>query len=501
MQNMKRQCLRPRGAYDDDYCDYETEINSDSDSSKSIRRSQIRSEEMSVYPKDLRALLRAKGEKRSSMQQLKNDPMTTSDGLPRKIKIEEDADNGMCRPPSAITPQTQSMSSSSSTSSSTLSSSPVPVMASTPAAVNSPSPSAPATATTTTCDPGAPPLLRVLQTLVDDGVDPDNLYYLAECGLQWKSLPASTLAKASLVGRKVSAAQYAAMVRAETLTLAACCSAAGHQLPLLVIGKHPDPRSMKHLRHDLGVVYKAQNPPWLTAFVAQDWLDSHFKKDVELRQQVTGKTGRIVLILEDRAALRKVVCPENVEIRYLPRGELVFKKRFDVLLTGVKRSYRAAQIKLLCNQPSPAVAPRLADLGAVDKFYIDYDLMDCIKLLRESWDEVPLDNLKRIWLQAPVAATLSMMAPCLNQVGGERIIKGEFLRQWMEQAEADEEGDICLKNVINVEEGTEFSDEEVEITHAFETIRKWSKKRPDYTQQTVNSLCNDYYDNYFCKRL
>lgn len=92
-----------------------------------------------------------------------------------------------------------------------------------------------------------------------------NIYNADETGLNWKTLPGTTLAaeyESSAAGFKVSK---------ERLTAMMCANANGtHRLPILIIGKYKKPRCMKNVNY-LPVVYKAQKSAWMDKTLFLDW--------------------------------------------------------------------------------------------------------------------------------------------------------------------------------------------------------------------------------------
>lgn len=92
-----------------------------------------------------------------------------------------------------------------------------------------------------------------------------NIYNADETGLNWKTLPGSTLA----AGYESCVAGF--KVNKERLTAMMCANASGtHRLPILIIDKYKRPRCLKNVKH-LPVVYKAQKNAWMDRTVFHEW--------------------------------------------------------------------------------------------------------------------------------------------------------------------------------------------------------------------------------------
>ena len=102
--------------------------------------------------------------------------------------------------------------------------------------------------------------------MVEQGIQPEQLYNADETDLYWRMMPNKTLAGAS------ETATQGHKKMKDRVSLLACSNATGsYKLPLLLIGKSQNPRCFKHVNLDkLPVAYRAQQHTCLNSTLFTD---------------------------------------------------------------------------------------------------------------------------------------------------------------------------------------------------------------------------------------
>ncbi|XP_034252552.1 jerky protein homolog-like [Thrips palmi] len=131
--------------------------------------------------------------------------------------------------------------------------------------------------------------------LEEEGYDLDYVYSMAETRCCWKALPSRPEAHA---GEKRADGMPMPFHR---FTVVMCANATGtHRLPLMVVGRYRKPRCFKHCS-GLPVFYRGQAGSCLTTALFEDWFVNCFKPFVEMKQFAAGTSGRVLLLVDNRA--------------------------------------------------------------------------------------------------------------------------------------------------------------------------------------------------------
>ncbi|KFD62139.1 hypothetical protein M514_25741 [Trichuris suis] len=121
-------------------------------------------------------------------------------------------------------------------------------------------------------------------------VSPETQYPDHETGLNWKTLPTK-----SLITSWEECAPGCKR-RKGRVTLLCANSSGTHRLPLFLVGKSKNPRSFKNVK--LPVRYSHQKQAWMNLHVFKEW----FKGTVKRYQSSVGKTGKVLLLIDNAPA-------------------------------------------------------------------------------------------------------------------------------------------------------------------------------------------------------
>lgn len=228
---------------------------------------------------------------------------------------------------------------------------------------------------------------QIHKYVVDNNLNPDNIYNADEMGHAWKSLPRYTLAAStekSAPGRKI------VKDRVSVLT---CANATGtHRLPLLVIGKSKKPRCFKNIKQT-HVVYANQKKAWMDSIIFTEWYTTHFLPSIKQRKPMPGE--RFILLLDNApthpSAEKLNAIDESCHVMYMPPNVTSLIQPMDQgVIAALKKIYRGRLLRELIVMDS-------AQNSTVDKFVKSWTLLDCCRTIAKSWNELSENTLRNGW--------------------------------------------------------------------------------------------------------
>ncbi|XP_052130772.1 tigger transposable element-derived protein 6-like [Frankliniella occidentalis] len=323
-----------------------------------------------------------------------------------------------------------------------------------------------------------------------ENYDLDDVYNMDETGICWKSLPKKTLIHAGERGAE------GGKIKKDRFTAAMCANATGtHRLPLLVIGKYQNPRCFKHVV-SLPVHYRWQKSSWITSVIFSDWLLT-FKRLVERHQAKNGRSGKVLLLVDNCAAHNTVEgfdFGDKFKLVFLPPNTTSLIQPMDQgVIVKVKRLFQGKFLRKV-----------LQCKGGIVKFYDDYDMKDAIDMLVASWNELTPDNLRRAWnnimpFREDRDITKSLTVEPDNDEDWTELIQKidrhvtvADVHDWMEEKEKAEEevtGDDTEDSDIPELEYDDDSnvgdDVNDELETAFRVVLKWAEKHRDEHVKTM----------------
>lgn len=339
-----------------------------------------------------------------------------------------------------------------------------------------------------------------------ENIEYENIYNMDEVGLLWRALPTKA-------ERRLDDKEF----KKDRVTLGFCVNATGdHKLPLLFIHKVENPRSLKHCKDNLPVIFKAQPQAKMDREMFVNWYQNHFKPAVRARQLETNIRGKVVLLLRKCQAhdlSKEPYLDDQFQILFLPPYTDPFLQPISRgVVDKVKRSFRQKMLSKVLN---------LSD--GVKEFYFDYDIKDCIDLLHEAWKEISASNIRNAWNeiigQAPEETFImeepmdplepnlqDMISATIGEEASETSVT-EFLArceqaeksQENEDQESDNEKEKEKEQSFNKVNGVSSSmvssncENENKMNEVFKNLMKWSKQQPEYVKLHVEEL-KRYYD-------
>lgn len=234
--------------------------------------------------------------------------------------------------------------------------------------------------------------IKFHELIEKEGLTGEQIYNCDETGLNYRMLPAKSLAlksEKSSPGYKKSK---------ERITILACSNATGeHKVKLAIIGKAKKPRCFKHVKStsdgfDLPVWYRNQGNAWMNETIFKEWFFDQFVPEVERFLKSKNLPRKAILLLDNATThpdaqylkdkdIRAVFLPPNVTSLIQPMDQGV--------LASLKKRYRR---KLL----SSLILTMEEDNDLLSKLK-KIDLLDVIGWVTQCWDELEPITLVRSW--------------------------------------------------------------------------------------------------------
>lgn len=326
-----------------------------------------------------------------------------------------------------------------------------------------------------------PDFKKYLHELIEkEGISGEQLYNCDETGLNFKMLPAYTLAS------KQEAAAPGFKKSKDRVTVLACSNATGnHKLRLTLIGKSKKPRAFKKLKKDesLPLYYTHQKKAWMNSEIFKNWFHSEFVPKVEKFLKENDLPRKALLLLDNAPShpatdeltdgeIKTVFLPPNVTAVCQPMDQGV--------LEMMKRRYRKRLLQYLI----AAIDNNEDYLATIKKV----DMLDVIRWVSESWEEIPNISLVRSWkilldhegnnfnLASETEAVQGVevesdnneLLSMLEKLPGCEEASAEDVREWMAGDEIEEISDSDFVQMVT--EGEEAEGEEIEIETGKELI-------------------------------
>lgn len=234
--------------------------------------------------------------------------------------------------------------------------------------------------------------IKFQELIEKEGLTGDQIYNCDETGLNYRMLPAKSLAlktEKSAPGYKKSK---------ERVTILACSNATGeHKMKLAMIGKAKKPRCFKHVKctndgFDLPVWYRNQNNAWMNESIFKEWFFQQFVPQVEQFLKSKNLPRQAVLILDNATTHPDAQYIRDKEIKaiFLPPNVTSLIQPMDQgVLAALKKRYRRKLLSslILAMEEGNDLITKLKKI----------DLIDVIGWVSQCWNELEPITLVRSW--------------------------------------------------------------------------------------------------------
>lgn len=324
---------------------------------------------------------------------------------------------------------------------------------------------------------------RFQELIEKEGLTGDQIYNCDESGLNYRMLPAKSLALKS----EKSAPGY--KKSKERVTILACSNATGeHKFKLAMIGKAKKPRCFKHVKStsdgfDLPVWYRSQNNAWMSESIFKEWFFQQFVPQVERFLETKHLPRKAVLLLDNATTHPDTQYLQDKDIKaiFLPPNVTSLVQPMDQgVLAALKKRYRR---KLL----SSLILGMEEGYDLLSKLK-KIDLLDVIGWLNQCWDELEPITLVRSWrklldhsgnefLEKREDHEASNLIELMKKIPGCEDTVEDDVREWIDQDGASEplgEDEIIAavknqgaeKEEGDSEDDTERSNQEEKMSHS-----------------------------------
>nr|XP_031825294.1 jerky protein homolog-like isoform X2 [Nomia melanderi] len=328
---------------------------------------------------------------------------------------------------------------------------------------------------------------RFVRQIEEEGIEYENIYNMNETGLVWKALPLKT--KVQWDDRTVKLGKP----NKDRVTVGFCSNATGsHKHAPLFIHRYETPRSLKHAKRKLPVIYKFQEHAALDRNVFVDWYQNHFKPDVMKYQLQNGTCGKVILVLDDSRSYTSEIVEqfkgdERFEIVLLPPHISYLLQPIDTLISKAKECYHYK------------MSNRVASVSEdVKDFCANYDLKECIYLLYEAWSEISVADVRGAWrclikgIPEALKAEDDFFELNASQGKSGNSDEREPTDGDLDFASGQLTNDIGLKISEVTSLSSEVIDEE-KMIKAFDILTLWSRTESSIIEFNIKCLKNYYY--------
>lgn len=231
-----------------------------------------------------------------------------------------------------------------------------------------------------------------LKTMIDEGgYTSQTIFNVDETGLFWKKMPKRTfIAREEKTFPGFKAAK-------DRLTVMVGANAAGDcKLKPLLVYRSENPRAFKNKsKAGLPVIWKSNAKAWVTASLFEDWFGHHFIPEVERYCRLKEIPFKVMLLIDNAPGH-----PPATLINFDPRVEVVFLPPNTTSLLqpmdqGVIKTFKAYYTRRSFAHLHEAM--RQKNELSVKDFWKQFNVLDAVRIIGQSWNEVSQKTLNGVW--------------------------------------------------------------------------------------------------------
>ncbi|XP_043591771.1 jerky protein homolog-like [Bombus pyrosoma] len=220
----------------------------------------------------------------------------------------------------------------------------------------------------------------------------ENVYNAAYTAILWKAVPEGALI---FPHEKLTTSKE---ICEDHVTTLFCANATGcHKLPVLVIGRTADIRSLHNLNTNAPTtIYTANANAWMNDSIFNLWFEECFIKSVKERQEKNGGREQTLLLLGSDRLL-----PDLNYLNIRDSFVTVMSPPYDVteliqpmncgIIACFKRKYRKELVKALMPLPTFNTGREVIDL------HEELNAWDCCRIVRDAWSYVDCVTMTMAW--------------------------------------------------------------------------------------------------------
>ncbi|XP_053556204.1 tigger transposable element-derived protein 1-like [Bombina bombina] len=227
----------------------------------------------------------------------------------------------------------------------------------------------------------------------DGGYSMDQIFNVDETGLFWKKMPARTF----IARQEKSMPGYKPAKNRITLLLGGNASGTLKLKPLFIY-RFQNPRALKnYVKTRLPVHWRANKKAWVTAALFEDWFDTCFVPEVKAYCKDNNIPFKILLLVDNAPGHPRTLdeLNPNIRVEFLPPNTTSLLQPMDQCVIA------AFKLNYLKRTFSKCIAAIDKEEGAgqevLSKFWKSYNILDCIKTVRDAWNDIKDTTMKRAW--------------------------------------------------------------------------------------------------------